>query len=89
MRQQTIALFLDHGEAFTTQRFQFWPVQHRNLPTVVFDHAKPLQPAGGFPYPFTAYAEHVGDQFLRHGQLVGRQAIERQQQPAAQLLRRR
>ena len=56
------------------------------MPTAVFDHTELLQLAGGFGDTLTADAKHVGDQFLRHGQLVRGQAVERQQQPAAQLL---
>src|ERR1700719_680967 len=70
MLQEAVALFLDHGVTLATQLFQFWPVQHRDLPAAVFDHAKLLQLAGGFGDAFTTHAEHVGDELLRHGQLV-------------------
>src|SRR5882762_5177133 len=85
-RQEAIALFPDHGITLATQLFQPWPVQHRDLPADIADNTELVQFAGGFGDPFTAHAEHVGDELLGHGQLVGWQAIEREQQPAAQLL---
>lgn len=36
--------------------------------------------------PSRAHAEHVGNEFLGHAELVGRQPIQAQQQPAAELL---
>ena len=56
------------------------------MPAAVANHAELLQLAGRFGHAFAAHAEHVGDQFLRHVQLVRRQTIQAQQQPAAQLL---
>src|SRR2546421_6426310 len=47
-RQEAIALFPDHGITLATQLFQPRPVQYRDLATVVFDHTKLLQLAGGF-----------------------------------------
>ena len=52
----------------------------------VSDQSRRLQLSGGFGDAFAAHAEHVGDQFLRHRKLVRLQAIQTQQQPAAQLL---
>ena len=45
-----------------------------------------LQLAGGLGDALAAHPEHVGDQLLGHHQLVGRQPVEAQQQPAAKLL---
>jgi len=45
-----------------------------------------VQLARGFGNAVTTHAEHVGNKLLGHGQLIGRQAAEGQQQPAAQLL---
>ncbi|MNR17658.1 hypothetical protein D3C85_1343360 [compost metagenome] len=52
----------------------------------VFDDTQALELAGGVGHAFAAYTQHVGDQLLGHGQFIALQAIERQQQPAAQLL---
>ena len=46
-RQQAIAFFLNHGVTLATQLLQLCPVQHRDLPAPVFDHANLLQLAGG------------------------------------------
>jgi len=56
------------------------------VPAVIIDYTEFLQLAGRFGNAFTPHTEHVGNQFLGHGQLVIPQAIQRQQEPAAQLL---
>ena len=58
----------------------------RDLPTAVADHTESLQLARGLRDAFAAHPQHVGDQFLGHFQLVRRQPVEREQQPAAKLL---
>jgi hypothetical protein len=45
-----------------------------------------LQFESSLRYPLTTYTQHIGDQFLRHHELVTLQSIEAQQQPSAQLL---
>ena len=55
-------------------------------PRRVTDQAGPLQLDRAFGHAFAAHAEHVGDQLLRHHQLVAVQPVQAQQQPAAQLL---
>src|ERR1700680_2294434 len=70
-RQETIALFLNHGITLATQLFQPRPVQYRDLSTDVADNTELVQLAGGFGDAFTAHAEHIGDELLGHGQLVG------------------
>jgi diguanylate cyclase len=58
----------------------------RQTLTRVMDHAQPVQLAGGLGDAFAAHAQHVRDQLLGHHQLVAGQPVQRQQQPAAQLL---
>ena len=70
-RQEAIAFLLDHGITLATQLFQLWPVQYRDLPTDVADNTELVQFTGGFGDPFSAHAEHVGDELLGHDQLVG------------------
>ena len=70
-RQEAIAFFLHHRITLATQLFQLWPVEYRDLPTDVTDDTELVQLAGGFGDPFTAHAEHVGDELLGHGQVVG------------------
>src|ERR1700687_697449 len=86
LRQQAVSFFLDHGVTLTPQLPQPWPVQHRNMSAVVMNDAELLHFPGRFGDALTTHAEHVSDQFLGHRQFVGRQAVQGQQQPTAQLL---
>lgn len=86
VRQQAIGFSLHHCITFATKLLEFWAIEHGDLAAGVADRAYLLQLAGRFRDPFTTHAEHVGYQFLRHCQLVGRQPVQRQQQPTAQLL---
>jgi len=83
---RAIDFILDHGITLAAQLLKPGPVQHGDVPVAVFDHPEFLQLTGGLADAFAAHAQHVGDQFLGHGQCVARQAVQRQQQPAAQLL---
>jgi hypothetical protein len=56
------------------------------MASAVFDQPSPLQFPGSLGDAFAANPEHVGDQFLSHDQFVRRQAVQAQQQPAAELL---
>ena len=53
-------------------------LEYRDVPAAVFDNALALQFARGLGDPFATYAEHVGDQFSGHVQLIARQTIQRQ-----------
>jgi hypothetical protein len=77
-RQQAIGFFFNHRIALAAQCLQLRPIQHRDVPATVEHDAEFLQLAGGFGDPLSAYPKHVCDELLRHDQLVGWQAIERQ-----------
>ena len=64
---QPIGFFLNHGIALARELFEPLPVQHRNDPARVGDHAQLLQLAGGVGDTLAAYAQHVRDELLRHG----------------------
>ena len=51
----------------------------------IVDQACFLQISGRLGNSLPPYAEHVGDQFLRHRQLTRAQSVQTQQQPATQL----
>jgi hypothetical protein len=53
------------------------------------DRAQLLKFAGCLGDTRAPHAEHAGDEFLRHDQLVRRCPIEREQQPATELLQQR
>lgn len=76
----------DYPVAFTSALLQSQPVEHRDMTAAVTDQTGALQMPGSFRDAFAAYTEHAGDQFLCNGQFIRRQTIQRQQQPAAQLL---
>jgi hypothetical protein len=70
-RQEAIGFLSHHGITLATQLFQLGAVQYRDVPTRVADYAELVQLASGFGDAFTAHAEHVGDELLRHDQLIG------------------
>ena len=74
--QQPVCLGLDYQVALAAEPFQAGPVQYRDLPSAVLDDALALQFSGRFGDAFAAHAEHVGDQFLGHGQVIAVQAIQ-------------
>jgi nitrogen-specific signal transduction histidine kinase len=76
----------DHGIALARQLFELRSVEHGDFSPRITNDAQLLQLAGRLGDAFAAHAEHVRDELLRHLQLIARETIERQQQPAAQLL---
>jgi len=86
VREETIKLPLDHGVAFTDAAFEAWPIQHFDIAVAIADQSGGLQLQRRLGDTGSAHTQHVGDQFLRHAQLVGRQAVQAQQQPTTQLL---
>jgi len=84
--KQAVVLFLDHGVAFAGALLESGAINDRDVAALVADQSGLLQVAGGFSDALAAHAEHVGDQLLRHRQLIGIQPIQAQQQPPAELL---
>ena len=66
--------------------FQSAAIHDRNAAACITNQPSLLQLECGLRHPFATHAEHVGNQFLRHHQICARQAVQAQQQPAAQLL---
>lgn len=84
--KQTIVLFPDYRVALAGACLQACPVKHRDMATPVIDQPGPLQVTGCLRHPFSPHTEHIGDQLLGHDELVGGQAVDAHEQPAAQLL---
>jgi len=84
--QQAAQFLLHHRVALAGVLLQSGALEHRDVPAAVADESGLLQFAGGLRDAFAAHAKHAGDQFLRHDQVIRGHAVERQQQPAAQLL---
>jgi hypothetical protein len=74
--QQAIRLLLDHRIALATHLLEPRPVEHPDTSTAVFDYAQPMQLASRLGDSLAAHAQHIGDQFLGHDQIIGWQAIE-------------
>src|ERR1700683_474483 len=85
-RQQAIGFLLYHGVAFAGEPFDPRPVEYVNPSPPVVDHATLLQLAGSLRHAFAPDSEHVSDQLLGHRHFTARQSVQRQQQPATQLL---
>ena len=51
-------------------------VKHCNVAPAVLDQAGVLQLCGSFGHPFTAYAQHVRDQLLRHHKLAAFKPVQ-------------
>src|SRR5579859_1469772 len=84
--QKPIEFLLHDLVALAGLLFEARSIQHGDMTAAVPDQAQGLQLAGRVGHAFAAYTEHVGDQLLRHRQLIRRQPVEAQEQPAAQLL---
>jgi hypothetical protein len=86
LRQQPVAFLLDHQVALAAQTFDFKAIEHRDLTAPVHDRAVILQLARSLCHALATHPKHIGDQLLCHAELVANQAVQRQQQPATQLL---
>ncbi len=80
--EQTVGFCPHHCVAFAAQLLEARAVKHGDMTATVGNHPKPLQLPGRIGHAFAPHAEHVGDYFLRHGELVVGQPIETQQQLA-------
>ena len=84
--EQTV-VFIDHNlVTLADLGFQAFAVQYRDSAADILDQSFFLQMVSGYRNAFASYAEHVGDQFMRHYQLIGLELIVIDKQPAAKLL---
>src|SRR6202521_6055383 len=74
--EQAIELLLDHRVALTGTGLQAQSVEHGDAAAAVVNQPGTLQFPGGLGDALAPHSQHIGDQFLGHGQLVGRQPIE-------------
>ena len=68
--EQAIELLFDHVVALANPRFQSRSIQHGDVTTVVINQSRSLQFPCRLRDAFAAHAQHIGDQFLGHVQLV-------------------
>jgi Predicted Zn-dependent protease (DUF2268) len=85
-RQQPIVFPFHDRVALAGALLQSRTIQHRDVPARVSNEPRLLQLERPFGHPFAAYSQHVGNEFLRHHQLIAPQPIQAQQQPTAELL---
>ena len=83
--KQAIELALDHGIAFADATLEAGAVEDFDGSVAVTDQSGGLQLQSGFSDPGPAHAQHVGNQLLGHAQLVGGQAVQAQEEPAANM----
>jgi len=83
VRNQPVELFLDNGIALAAVRCQIAAVNYGDMAAPVFNHSLSLQIARGFSDALPANSQHVRNRFLGKSQLIARQAVKKQQQPAA------
>src|SRR3954470_20149142 len=82
-RKEAHGFAAHHFVALADFCFQPRAIEHGDFAPAVLDDALLLQLARGLRHALAAHAEHVGDQLLRHHQLVRGPAVQAQQQPAA------
>ncbi len=85
-RKQPVVLRLHHRVTLATALLQPSPVEHLDTAACIVNQPCPLKAERGLGDPFAANPEHVGDEFLRHDQIVAVKPVQAQQQPAAELL---
>jgi hypothetical protein len=63
--------------------FEDGPIEDLDVAASIVDSPLIAQPTRSFGHAFPFDAERVGDELVRHGELVARQPVEGQQEPAA------
>src|SRR6185503_3665781 len=86
LSEQPINFIFDHSITFADGFFELRAVQDLDAPADVADCADILQVSCGDRNAFAAHTQHVGNQFLRHDQLISFYAVMTEQQPPAELL---
>jgi hypothetical protein len=74
------------AESAWARRFQVRAVDNGDPAALVSNQPGVLQLPGSLGDVFAAHPEHVGDQFLGHGNFIRCRTIQAQQQPPTQLL---
>src|ERR1700674_38511 len=71
LREQAIKLPFDHRVTLAGEGLQSRSVEYGDAATHVANQAGPLQFPSGLRDALAAHSQHIGNQFLGHGQLVG------------------
>src|ERR1700694_3137960 len=81
--KQPVVLLSYHAIALAHRPLQGFAVDDRDTAAGVVDDSRRLELAGRFGDAAARDAEHVGNELLRHQELVRLQTIEAEQQPPA------
>ena len=77
-RKESIEFSLDNLVALTCSCFDAGTVKDGDRASAIPNQARVLQLASSISDALAAYAEHVGNQFLRHREIIGMKAIQAQ-----------
>src|SRR5687767_10298612 len=86
LAEQSVVFLLHDSVAFARGTLQRIAIQHRDGTPNVFDEALLLEMSGGYRDAFSADAEHVCDEVVRHDQLVRSKQVVVDEEPPAELL---
>ena len=73
---KTVILPFDDRIALAYPCFQLTAIEYGNVAAAVMDQSRRLQPSSRLRDAFAAHAQHIGNQFLRHRQLVRGQPVQ-------------
>ena len=68
--EQAIKLVFDYAVTLAHGRFQLPPVENLDMAADVADRSQILEPTGSNGHAFARHTQHIGNQSLRHDQLV-------------------
>jgi hypothetical protein len=85
-RQESVTLPLHDAVALTTESLELGAIQDRDAPPTITDRPELLELSGCIRNSFAPHLQHVGNELVRHQDLVRRESVERKQQQSAQLL---
>jgi hypothetical protein len=74
--EQAIEFRFDYLVALAGPFLQSSPVKHSDVATVVTNNPSVLQFPGSLRDALATHAQHIGDQFLRHGQFIRGRSVE-------------
>ena len=84
--EQAQKLLPNHFVAFTDSGLEPRPIEDSDASPAVGNQPSGLQSPRGLGHALASHSEHVRYQLLGHAQLVCRETVETEKQPAAQLL---
>ena len=74
--KQAVVFLLNNRVAFASASFECVAIKNRDSAAPVADQSSPLQSSSRFGNAYAAYAEHIGNEFLRHDDLIRIEAFQ-------------